>query len=112
MHVGLGEALVRVAEEDFVEAVERLDGIVDRAGSATGVRWHAAIGGAAIVEIFVSKVDARVRPGLDADGRVDRVALKVDMAAEAVAILVHSVDAQAEARPKRLVDVAGESDAA
>ena len=40
------------------------------------------------------------------------VALEVDVAAEAVAILVDAVDPQPDARAERLVDVAGEAHAA
>ena len=45
---------------------------------------NAAVGGAAVVEIFVAEVDPRVVPADDRRGRIDAVAIEVDMVAEAV----------------------------
>ena len=51
-------------------------------------------------------------PASDRGGRIDPVALEVDVVAEAVAVLVHRVQANAGAAPQRLVDIAGEAEAA
>ena len=61
---------------------------------------HAAVGGPAVVKIFVADVDARVRAGLEREGRVHAVALEVDMMAEAVAILEEPVNPEADVELK------------
>ena len=102
MHVGVREAELRVAEEDAVEALQR----------PTSKSGHAAIGGAAVVQIFVGEVDARIGADLDSDRRVYAVALQLDVAAEALAILIDAVDAHPHRIAERLVDIAGEAIAA
>jgi len=97
--VGLGKALVGITKERAGEALERL----------AAVRWEAAVGGAAVVEIFVGQVNARIRADLDRGGRVDPVALQLDVVAKAVTVLEHAVDTKADAVSQRLVEIGGEA---
>ena len=76
--VGLGEALVGVAEEGPGVAAKRF----------VAIGRNAAVGSAAVMEIFVTEVDAGVWPGEQRRRRVDAVALEVDVVAETVAVFV------------------------
>src|SRR5687767_4430980 len=102
MDVGFGEALIGIAEEGAVEILQRL----------AVLRRQATISRAAVVEKFVRQINAGVRSRCPSQGRVDGVAFQVDVPAEALAILVDAVDAQADAIAERLIDIAGQADAA
>ena len=102
LDVGIGDAVGGIAEEGAVIAFER----------AAACRRNAAIGGAAVVEIFVGEVDAGVLSRLPAERRVDAVALQLGEIAEAVAMLPHAVHAQAERARQGHIVVGGEAGAA
>src|SRR4249919_1909656 len=107
MGVDLGKALVGVAEEDAVEALQRLVQC-----HLVGDRWDAAIGSAAVVEIFVAEVDPGPLTRLDSDRRIHTVAFQVNMVPEAVAILIKAIDPDARYLTQRLVDVGCQPEAA
>ena len=102
VHVDVGEAVLGIAEENTVEAAKR----------AVAAGRDAAIGGAAVVEIFVGEIDSRIGTERDAGGGINTIALEPDAAAEALAILIDAVDAEAGGRAERLIDIRGETDAA
>ena len=92
------EADVGIAKEIARDAAERL----------VAIGWNAPVGGSAVVEIFVAKVDPRVRTDKQRGGRIDPIALERDMTAEAVAVFVEPVEPQADRAGQRLIDVGGE----
>ena len=95
VHVRLGIAQVRIAEEGAIPAFQGL----------AAERWKAAIGSPPVVEIFVAKVDPGVRRDQKADGRVETVALQLDMAAEAFAVFIDGVQPTTHPFAQGLVDV-------
>ena len=108
-HAGLHGRLrgveARAAEEGLEISVrrKRRRRIEPRDAAGKALRGIAAIGGAAVVVIFVGQLDLGEVVGLQRDGRVDAVALEMVEVAERIAALVEHVQPRRDVLVDRLV---------
>ena len=91
VHVGVGRAAARVAEEGRLIAFQRTGGVGQRAAGRCG---NAPVGHAAVLEMFVAEAQQRRVADAERGAGIDPEALVVDAVAVAAGVLIEAQNAQ------------------